>query len=84
MNVMHYLDWKDAETFNKLLAMTSVKWYWCICVTCIETSASIWNVNYCVTFHEVITEYITMHSIMFIVFFNLNVRFTHAFGQMKS
>ena len=26
-------------------------------------------------------ENITMHSIVFIVFFNLNVRFTHAFGQ---
>ena len=26
-------------------------------------------------------ENITMHSIVFIVFFNLKVRFTHAFGQ---
>ena len=59
--------------------MTIVKLYWSIYVTYIETYASIWNVNNCVTFHELITGNITMHSI---VFFILKVRFTHAFGQL--
>ena len=78
---MHYLDWKDAETFTKLLAMTIVKWYWCIRVTCIETSAPIWNVNNCVTFHEVITG--KYHHAFHCVYclFNPKVHFTHAFGQ---
>ena len=29
-------------------------------------------------------ENITIHSIVFIVFFNLKVRFTHAFGQQTT
>ena len=40
-----------------------------------ETSIIVWH------FVRWSLENITMHSIVFIVFFNRKVRFTHAFGQ---
>ena len=43
-----------------------------------ETSIIVWR------FMRWSQENITMHSIVFIVFFNLKVRFTHAFGQQTT